>query len=204
MVNANSKSTEATYHSRLLKTLRDNLEEINRGTRIIAENLLACHNSRGNVWLIGNGGSASTAEHFETDLSFLRQKKENAFLNVTALSSNSSLITAASNDISFELVYKTILEKKAKEGDLLISISASGNSPNILESISFAKTIGVKTMSLLGFDGGPAALMSDETILVRTQIGDYGITEDIHLSICHASSALFFEFIDTLRDRNLL
>ena len=67
MVNANSKSTEATYHSRLLKTLRDNLEEINRGTRIIAENLLACHNSRGNVWLIGNGGSASTAEHFETD-----------------------------------------------------------------------------------------------------------------------------------------
>lgn len=194
------KSIESSYHDRLLKILRDNFEIINHGTRVIAESLLECRISKGSVWLIGNGGSASTAEHFETDLSFLKQNKEKTFLNVNALSSNSSIITAAANDISFELVYKTILERRAKRGDLLICISASGNSPNILESIAFAKGIGVKTISLLGFDGGSAARMSDESILVRTQIGDYGIAEDIHLSICHAASALFLEFIKALDD----
>jgi D-sedoheptulose 7-phosphate isomerase len=105
---------------------------------------------------------------------------------ISSLISNSALISAVSNDISYDEVFKVILQRKARGGDLLIAISASGNSKNILKSLQWAKSEKIKTISILGFDGGLAQEMSDSSVVIMTELGEYGIVEDIHLSLCHA------------------
>lgn len=147
-------------------------------------------NQRQFIWLLGNGGSASTVEHFETDLAFLRIKNTKATLPyVSAITSNSALVTAAANDISYDEVFKTILMRRVKTGDVLICVSASGNSENLIRAVEFAKQVGIFTFSLLGFDGGALKNLSDEVIHIVSPIGEYGIVEDVHLSIFHAVSA---------------
>ena len=177
-----------SYFNRLISTLEKNISCLEEAANFISDEIIRIGAQRSNVWLIGNGGSASTAEHFETDLAFIRHDFKN-LAPVSSLTSNSALITAAANDVSYDDIFKVILQRKIKEGDLLISISASGNSKNILKAIEFARSEGVRTVSILGFDGGRAKEISDFAIVVNTDIGDYGITEDIHLSICHAASA---------------
>jgi len=86
-------------------------------------------------------------------------------------------------------VFKVLLQKKAKPGDLLLLFSVSGNSKNILAAIEGARQIGVQTFSVLGYDGGQAKARSDQSLIVRTRNGEFGIVEDIHLSICHAVSS---------------
>lgn len=155
----------------------------------MADEIMRARQRNRSVWIIGNGGSASTAEHFETDLSFVRDRNLEILPNVNSLTSNSALVTATSNDVSFQELFKVMLTRKAQSGDLLIAISASGNSPNILNALTLAKALRLRTFSLLGFDGGESVTQSDDAILVLTEVGEYGIVEDIHLSICHAVSA---------------
>ena len=162
----------------------------------MADEIMSAGQRNRSVWIIGNGGSASTAEHFETDLSFVRDDHRKNLPRVNSLTSNSALVTATSNDVSFQELFKVMLTKKAQAGDLLISISASGNSPNILYALTQAKALELRTFSLLGFDGGKSITQSDDAILVSTEVGEYGIVEDIHLSICHAVK---FEIAKRLR-----
>jgi len=176
------------YHDRLMHVISINLGAINEGVNKLTQEILKVGENGGSIWLIGNGGSASTIEHFETDLSFVRVESLNSFPRVSALTANSSMVTATSNDISFDKVFSNLLTRKAQEGDLLISVSASGNSPNILNAMLRAKSQRIRTFSLLGFDGGRASKISDNSLVVLTQSGEYGIVEDIHLSICHAVS----------------
>lgn len=142
-----------------------------------------------NVWLIGNGGSASTAEHFETDLSFVRLGATVRKSKVCALTSNSALITAIANDIGFENIFSHQLMRRAEPKDLCIVISASGNSENLIRAVHACKEIGVDTIGLLGFDGGKLIDLMDLVILVGTDIGKYGPVEDTHLAICHSLSS---------------
>jgi D-sedoheptulose 7-phosphate isomerase len=156
----------------------------------IAEILVETSISERSIWVVGNGGSASTAEHFETDLSFIR--KGNAFpkSRVSALTSNSALISAIANDTGYENIFSQQLFRKADPGDLCILISASGNSENLINAAIACKEIGLKTIGLLGFDGGKLAGLVDSSIIVNTEIGKYGPVEDIHLAICHALSEI--------------
>lgn len=177
-----------TYHERLVEVLQSNANCFNVGIEKMSNEIFEASERGNNVWVIGNGGSASTAEHFETDLAYVRHDNLRFYPSVSALTANSSLITAISNDISYEDLFGVILNRKGKSGDFLITISASGNSLNILNAIAQAKTQGITTFSLLGFDGGQASKISDDSLVVLTQSGEYGIVEDIHLSICHAVS----------------
>ena len=152
--------------------------------------ILRCIASQNSIWIMGNGGSASTAEHFETDLSFIRKGSSFPKIRVSALTSNSALISAIANDIGYENVFSHQLFRKAEPGDLCIFISASGNSDNLLKAMSAAKEIGLSTLGLLGFDGGKLMQHLDYSILVKTEIGNYGPVEDVHLAICHAVSEL--------------
>jgi D-sedoheptulose 7-phosphate isomerase len=144
--------------------------------------------TRGVVYLAGNGGSAATAEHFAVDLgvgAHIRKKKK--VVNAISLSSNSAILTALGNDVSFEDIFSMQLEiHNPGSADLVIVISASGDSPNILRLLETAKKYGVKTCAITGFEGGKAKNIADVSIHVPTNFGEYGIVEDLHLAICHA------------------
>ena len=159
----------------------------------IVTKIVDCISQRNSIWIMGNGGSASTAEHFETDLSFVRLGDLLSKIKVSALTANSSLITAIGNDIGFEYIFSHQLMRKAEEGDLCIFISASGNSKNLVNAVKISKKLELVTIGILGFDGGELASMVDFPIVVRTENGKYGPVEDFHLAICHELSALIAE-----------
>ena len=137
------------------------------------------------IWIIGNGGSASTAEHFEIDMMHIKQNKIEQKVKVSSLTSNSAVITAIANDKGYEYIFSTQLERKAQHGDLCVMISASGNSKNLIEASMSCKSIGVQTLSILGFDGGALLGLADLVLHFKTELGQYGVVEDVHLSICH-------------------
>lgn len=156
------------------------LGELERSINIISNS----SKNSGKIWIIGNGGSATTASHFATDLS--RCTGENGQpLRAISLCDNLGLITAIGNDFSFEDIFVKQLENLAKAGDLLIAISASGNSKNLIKAVQFANTSSIITLSLVGFDGGALKELSDNSVYVQTNIGEYGVAEDCHLIICH-------------------
>lgn len=156
--------------------------------------------SRGSsLFVAGNGGSASTASHMMTDL-FSLSHKYNFKVKVNCLSDNSSLITAHSNDFHFNEIFSEQIKFFGKIGDLLIVISASGNSPNLISAINVANNIGMSTFAILGFDGGKIKDIVSDYILVKTNLGDYGPAEDIHLIINHM---LKEEIVNILNTENL-
>jgi D-sedoheptulose 7-phosphate isomerase len=142
------------------------------------------------IWIAGNGGSAATASHLATDLSRCKNSKSKPVKGVS-LCDNSGLITAISNDFGFKYIFSHQLSNLASAGDLLIVLSASGNSENILEVLGWAKSNQVKTIAMTGFDGGEAKKMADISLHIPTENGDYGVAEDTHSIICHFLSSQF-------------
>jgi D-sedoheptulose 7-phosphate isomerase len=137
------------------------------------------------VYIAGNGGSASTASHFATDIGIGSQMRANP-VKVTSLCDNSAVMTAISNDIGYSAVFEQQLRLLAQPGDLLIVISASGNSQNLVNAVSAATEMGVSTFSLTGFDGGKLkAMTTGANVHVESNHGAYGLVEDAHLAICH-------------------
>lgn len=139
---------------------------------------------RKKVFIIGNGGSAATASHFAIDLGKTKSKSGMPG-SAISLCDNSSIITAVANDDSFEKIFSSQLQMLGKPGDLLISISASGTSSNLVQAVEYANANGIDTLSLVGFDGGKLKEISSFCLHVPTGIGDYGIAEDSHSVICH-------------------
>lgn len=140
------------------------------------------------VYLIGNGGSASTATHFATDLVHCGHIGHKPIIRAVSLSDNISLITAIGNDKGYEYIFANQLKALGNEGDICIVISASGNSPNLIEACEVAKKMGVTTVALLGFDGGKLVKMADHVIHVKTPKGQYGPVEDTHIFLDHMIS----------------
>ena len=188
--------SKGNYFTILDSLLRE--EELTLNVKKATQIIFDCISNKNSIWILGNGGSASTAEHFETDLSFVRYDKKTLKINASALTSNSSLITAISNDIGFEKIFSHQLQRKASKGDLCIVISASGNSLNLIDGVKVAKLMGLTSIGLLGFDGGELAGQVDFSIITKTEIGKYGPVEDVHLAICHAISANLLAKIKTM------
>lgn len=148
----------------------------------------ARHNGN-TIFIIGNGGSASTASHIGNDFGLAILKKSNNIesksYRVLALTDNVSVISAIGNDSSFNNIFLDQLKVHYRKGDKLIAISASGNSPNLLNAAEWVKTKGGKVISWLGFDGGKLKDLSDISVLVKTPKGEYAPVEDVHLVINH-------------------
>ena len=178
-----------------LRNLLDT-DEIQPGINQIVADIMGCILRGNSIWILGNGGSASTAEHFETDLSFVRHENKTMKVKATALTSNSSLLSAIANDIGFEKIFSHQLHRKAIKGDLCIMISASGNSQNLIQATKIAKQMNLRSVGLLGFDGGKLAKVLDFSLVITTEKGKYGPVEDIHLMICHAISELVLTQIE--------
>ncbi len=180
-----------SYFHKIQSLISDQIIELSFSVNIIYD----CVVRNNSIWIMGNGGSASTADHFETDLHFIKYK-ENIRIGAQSLSSNSALLTAIGNDIGFEEIFRHQLIRKSKKKDLVILISASGNSQNLINAAMFAKENGLETIALLGFDGGKLLDLVDHHILIKSEIGMYGPVEDIHLATCHAIAS---ELLDKLK-----
>lgn len=136
------------------------------------------------IFFIGNGGSAATASHFANDFSIGPRCPEKPFKAVS-LTDNVAVISAIANDFSYEDVFFKQLEVLMEPGDVVVAISASGNSPNVLKAIEYANEKGNTTIGLTGFSGGKLKEISNININVETAKGEYGPVEDVHMFIDH-------------------
>lgn len=137
------------------------------------------------IFLAGNGGSAATAMHWSNDLNKRTKLSGQRPAKVMCLSANTSWITALANDEGYENIFSAQMDNFAEEGDVLILISASGSSPNLLEAAKKAKEKKVYTVAMLGFDGGKLKNMVDEMLWIQTPKGQYEQVEDLHSVLCH-------------------
>ena len=140
------------------------------------------------VIVFGNGGSASTAGHFVTDLVKTACVEGQRRLRAISLVDNYGLTTALGNDVAYDQTLAFPLETYARPGDLAIAISASGNSPNVVNACLWAKAHGVKLAGLTGCDGGRVAQLVETHINVPSD--NFGFIEDLHLSINHMVSQI--------------
>ncbi|MDE2489899.1 MAG: SIS domain-containing protein [Elusimicrobia bacterium] len=135
------------------------------------------------VWVCGNGGSAATAAHVGCDFGKTAAVKGAKPLKAVSLSDNAAFLTAVANDLSFDETFSRQLENVAAPGDVVILISGSGNSPNLVAAARLARRRGAAVVGLLGFDGGRLKALCDEVLLIPSD--QYGVIEDLHMSVAH-------------------
>ena len=143
------------------------------------------------IFVCGNGGSAATASHFVTDMVKGASYGRAVRFRILALTDSVSTLTAYANDVSYEAVFVEQLKNFAQPGDLVMGISGSGNSPNVLRAIEYANSIGCRTLALTGRDGGRLAPLAQLTIHVPEP--HMGRIEDAHLVVCHMIAYRFME-----------
>lgn len=146
------------------------------------------------IFVCGNGGSASTASHFMCDIVKGASFKRETRFRIMALTDSLATITAYSNDVTYDCVFEEQLKNFAQPGDLLMAISGSGNSPNVLRAVEYANSIGCKTLALTGRDGGKLGAMAQKNIQVS--VPHMGRIEDAHMIVCHM---IAYYFMDTER-----
>lgn len=168
------------YLGRLISTLEampiERVEEM-------SEALYRAYTDGKQVFVLGNGGSASTASHMAADLGKNTIGPNMRRFRIMSLNDNIPLITALANDLGYENMFAEQLQSLIQPGDVLIVISGSGRSPNVLRAMEYARTCSAEVIALLGFDGGPAEDLAD--LSVRIDSSDYGVVEDAHLIINH-------------------
>lgn len=151
----------------------------------VTQRLVEARDRGATIFIAGNGGSAAIASHWVNDLGKATKCGGRIPLRVMSLSDNVSWLTALANDEGYERVFSGQLENFAKSGDVLIAISSSGNSMNLVRAVELAKSRSLCTIGLLGFSGGTLKHMVDEHILVETDKGAYGLVEPAHEMLCH-------------------
>lgn len=136
------------------------------------------------VYFIGNGGSAATASHFANDIQIGTRPTGKPF-KVQSLTDNVAILTAVGNDFGYDFIFVKQLEALLNDGDVVVAISASGNSPNVVKGIEYAKARNCITVGLTGFDGGRLKEISEHNVHVPSHKGEYGPVEDLHMIFDH-------------------
>jgi D-sedoheptulose 7-phosphate isomerase len=149
----------------------------------LAKEVELCWKEGRQVFLCGNGGSAGNAIHLANDYLYGIAKETGKGLKVQALTANSAVITCLANDVGYDAIFSEQLAVLGQPGDLIICLSGSGNSPNILKVLEQAKLMGIKSCAILGFSGGNAKALAD--ISVHFSIDDMQIAEDLQLVVGH-------------------
>lgn len=143
------------------------------------------------VFFCGNGGSAGNAIHLANDYLYGVAKRKGGGIRAVALSANPAVITCLANDLGYDHIYCEQIAVLGQEGDVLVVLSGSGNSPNILHALETARAMRIKTFAVLGFDGGKAKALSD--VPIHFPINDMQIAEDMQLVVGHMLMQWLFE-----------
>jgi len=151
------------------------------------EVLLEARERGSSIFFIGNGGSAATASHFANDIAIGTRTYEKPFRAIS-LCDNQAVITAIANDDGYEKIFSQQLEVLLKKQDVVVAISASGNSPNLLKAIDTSIKLNAITVGISAFDGGNMREMVDISVHVQTEKGEYGPAEDAHMVLDHLIS----------------
>jgi phosphoheptose isomerase len=146
--------------------------------------LLRAYTSGAGVFSCGNGGSAAIANHLQCDHVKSVRTATDLAPRVVSLSTSIELMTAIANDLGYEDVFVYQLQSQSGPGDVLVAVSSSGRSPNIVRALTWARDHGLGTIALTGFDGGPARAVAEVTVHVDS--ANYGVVEDLHQAIMHA------------------
>jgi phosphoheptose isomerase len=149
-----------------------------------AEILIDAYVRRAGVFSCGNGGSASIANHLQCDHVKGVRNKTDLRPRVISLSNNVELLTAIANDVGYEDVFSYQLQSQSMPGDVLVAISSSGRSANIVRALTWARDNGLRTIALTGFEGGAARTVAE--VAIHLDCGNYGIVEDLHQAVMHA------------------
>ena len=155
----------------------------------ISRKILAAFKRNRKIIIFGNGGSAVCASHWCNDLTNGTKVKGKKTIKAISLTDNTASITAIANDSGYENVFLLQLENLLTPGDIVIGISASGNSPNVVKAFEFANSVGATTVALIGFDGGIMKSISKVVLHIPTNKGEYGPVEDIQLVLDHLISS---------------
>lgn len=158
--------------------------------------LLDARDRGATIFFIGNGGSAATASHFANDLSIGVNDYDRPF-KALSLTDNVAVMTAIGNDFGYLDIFSRQLRVLGKKGDVLVAISASGNSPNLLKAFEVARAAGIKTVALTAFDGGAMRRAADEGVHVPTDFKEYGPAEDAHMVLDHLVGAFLMRIVRT-------
>ncbi len=156
---------------------RENLEKVSRLAEIMATALQAGHR----IYSCGNGGSTCDAMHFAEELTG-RYRKDRRALPAQSLS-DASHITCTANDYGYDFIFSRAVEAYGRPGDVLLALSTSGNSPNIVKALETARQLGMQTIALLGKDGGKCLALADLAIVAPAQTSDR--IQEIHIKIIH-------------------
>lgn len=152
----------------------------------VSQVILSCIENENSIYVCGNGGSASLSQHFAVDLGVgLSRKTKCNGCRIIDLTSNAAVLTATANDVSYQEVFAHQIDLYGNQGDLLIVISSSGNSENVICAVETASEKGMKTIGLTGFDGGKIKSKVSHSIHLTTEIGEYGVVEDCHSFVLH-------------------
>lgn len=157
----------------------------------LIERLAQAHREDRQIFVFGNGGSAANASHFATDLGKGASDKLGRRFRVLSLNDNVSWLTALGNDYAYEDVFSRQLANYARPGDLLLTLSVSGNSPNLVRAVTWAVDHGLHTIALVGAKRGRLADLAHEVIVINDT--HYGRVEDCHMGICHLLCYAFME-----------
>lgn len=182
----NARKTQTKFVERYFGGLREVLEglDLERVAELI-EMLREARAGEKKVFFMGNGGSAAAASHLAADLGKNTVRKDGGGkrFKVWALTDSVEWMTAVGNDMAYEDIFVEQLKNLAEAGDVVVAISGSGNSPNIVKALRWAKTARLKTTGLLGFDGGKAKRLVEVAVVVGVK--HYGYVEGVHAEIHH-------------------
>ncbi len=169
-----------SYCQRLSDVLNSGQME---GVSHLASSLRDAWSHEKSIYFCGNGGSAGNAIHLANDFIYGAGVNFGKGLKVEALSSNAAVLTCLANDIGYEKIFSEQIRVKGQPGDILVALSGSGNSPNIVQALEVANSLGLRTFAILGFDGGKAKELAHFPI--HFPIDDMQISEDLQLIVGH-------------------
>jgi D-sedoheptulose 7-phosphate isomerase len=193
------KSSFGSFYSKYTARLHAILQalEVNQIERLV-DSMCQAREERRQIFVFGNGGSAALASHFATDMAKERFDSESSLFRIQSLNDNVAWFSATANDFGYENVFVQQLKTLLQPKDLVIAISSSGNSTNVLRAVEYSKSKGAETWGIVGFDGGALIRESSHAIYIPTKKGQYGFMEDVVSVLSHIVSVYIYE-----RDRVL-
>jgi D-sedoheptulose 7-phosphate isomerase len=177
-----------------LEKLKSLLDSIDKSVvKDIFDTIVGTVEKGSRIYVIGNGGSSAIASHMVNDLGCGLRRREIISLDITSLADNTPVCTAISNDLGYENIFYMQLLNILKKDDVLIAISSSGNSLNIIKAVEFAKGVGATVIGLTGFDGGKLKKLADISFHIESPLQEYGLVEDTHMILDHILHSYFME-----------